>query len=355
MKKTSLASMNKVILWAVDPYDAETKPSASTVNALRAWSQKSGFRIKPVYLASFPLVLTPQSLLSVLENAEKDLQSFVDQYGLANVLKPEVVLDGSGSRKGAIYELISFAQKNDAAWIALSSHGRSGLKRFAFGSFAEALLAESPFPVLFLPEKNEERAISTALFPTDFSTHSRRAFQRFLPYAKAMGLRVVIFHAISLPTVYATEIMMVPSAYIPDNYFAKQEKAARRTGASWIKKADAIGVEARLELSNRGISMLTGKVLLDAAQACGADLIALSFHSNAFDRLLFGSVALDVFREKRYPVWVCGPQVPEGVRLAPAPKKAKPKKRVTAPGLRPLKRGLRAPHGRDNARVASRA
>ena len=44
--------------------------------------------------------------------------------------------------------IVDYAEESDAGLIALATHGRSGLKRFAFGSVAEYVLKESGLPVL---------------------------------------------------------------------------------------------------------------------------------------------------------------------------------------------------------------
>lgn len=46
--------------------------------------------------------------------------------------------------------IVGYAEENDIGLIALATHGRSGLKRFAFGSVAEHVLKESGLPVLVI-------------------------------------------------------------------------------------------------------------------------------------------------------------------------------------------------------------
>ncbi len=44
--------------------------------------------------------------------------------------------------------VVEYAVKHGADLIALSTHGRTGLRRFALGSIAETVLRHSPVPVL---------------------------------------------------------------------------------------------------------------------------------------------------------------------------------------------------------------
>jgi nucleotide-binding universal stress UspA family protein len=45
-------------------------------------------------------------------------------------------------------EIIKAAKENSVNLIAMSTHGRSGLRRWAFGSVTEKVLRESPVPVM---------------------------------------------------------------------------------------------------------------------------------------------------------------------------------------------------------------
>lgn len=46
-----------------------------------------------------------------------------------------------------------FAEKQGADFIAMATHGRSGLRRIAFGSVCEAILHQAETPVLVFPRK----------------------------------------------------------------------------------------------------------------------------------------------------------------------------------------------------------
>jgi nucleotide-binding universal stress UspA family protein len=61
----------------------------------------------------------------------------------------------------AAAEIVAAAREGEADLIAMTTHGRSGLKRLLFGSVAEAVLRNTPVPVLFhriTRERAAERA-----------------------------------------------------------------------------------------------------------------------------------------------------------------------------------------------------
>lgn len=57
-----------------------------------------------------------------------------------------------------VQTVCDFAESCNANLIAMSSHGRSGLKRLVMGSFAEMVLRHSTRPVLVFPPGRENKA-----------------------------------------------------------------------------------------------------------------------------------------------------------------------------------------------------
>jgi len=53
-------------------------------------------------------------------------------------------------------EIAHYAEQHDIGLIALSSHGRTGLRRMVLGSVAEAVLRHAHVPVLVFPPKKKE-------------------------------------------------------------------------------------------------------------------------------------------------------------------------------------------------------
>lgn len=51
--------------------------------------------------------------------------------------------------------ITGYAHKHKADWIVMSTHGRSGLRRFVLGSIAEEVLRHASCPVLCIPPPRE--------------------------------------------------------------------------------------------------------------------------------------------------------------------------------------------------------
>ena len=319
MKAKKKQAQYGIAVWAVDPFEKHSAPQAAAVKSLDRWAGKCGLRILPVYAASLPTDELERGVLKQIDRLQDALNSFVDRYKLRNALPAEILLDESSSRGGAVHEVLAFAARKKSAWLALSTHGRSGFQRLVFGSFAEGLLRKAKCPVLLLSGKQLGAVRNRVLFPTDFSIQSRRAFRAFLPTAKQLHFDLTLFHAISLPApVYLGQMNGMPSNYIPRNYFPGEEARAKREGAAWQKWAKSNGVNARLLLSDEGVGMLTGSVILRAAKKAKASMIAMSSQSGPVDRMLLGSAAHEVFRSHQYPMWMFGPKATQR-KLAPMP------------------------------------
>lgn len=89
-----------------------------------------------------------------IERKEEEAQTYLE--AIAQMMEKEglkveyLTLPG-----GAGKTIVEYAWESDTGLIALSTHGRSGLKRLAFGSVAEYVLKQSGKPVIiFRPHKS---------------------------------------------------------------------------------------------------------------------------------------------------------------------------------------------------------
>lgn len=89
------------------------------------------------------------SLRKAMEQNELDAQDYV--LRVQNNLKTRGVATQAVTFKGrAADEILGYAEKNDVDLIVMSTHGRSGLSRFFFGSVAEKVSRHSRVPVLLI-------------------------------------------------------------------------------------------------------------------------------------------------------------------------------------------------------------
>lgn len=77
---------------------------------------------------------------------EKTMARMANEFG-SDVCKRTVVLDGVD----IAHAITEFAKKEKADYIAMATHGRSGLRRLLLGSVAEQVIRHSHVPVVLYP------------------------------------------------------------------------------------------------------------------------------------------------------------------------------------------------------------
>ena len=99
-----------------------------------------------------PRPLTEGVRAAVLENAEYSSTDALEYLApLAGELKRRGIRVRTQVRRGEpVEEIVDCAREVDADLIAMTTHGRSGLGRWLFGSVAEAVLREAEIPVFLM-------------------------------------------------------------------------------------------------------------------------------------------------------------------------------------------------------------
>ena len=103
--------------------------------------------------------------------------------------------------------------------IIISSHGRSGIKRFLLGSVTDKLINLSPIPVLVVKEKSILNPMERILVLTDLSLNSETAFSYAKEVANKTGavIELLYVHVSDSSEVIATEALenMLRSFIVP--------------------------------------------------------------------------------------------------------------------------------------------
>jgi nucleotide-binding universal stress UspA family protein len=316
----------KVAVWAINPFEEETRPSPAVIAELRRWAEATGHAIQPVHVFYVsPTDAPPQGHESWIKRfipaLEAETAHYIKGMDVPGMLEPKVLVQRGGFTHAAIEVLVQYAQDLGASWILVSSKGRSGIRRMALGSFAETLLIHSPVPVWVFghgPADLREPDSRRIFFATDFSDVSQAAFARVIEQARALGARVTLFHCINLPEpmVSGAAVMGVSAGFPVDEYVRDQSEWARKRAADWIRFAAQSGVPVEFKL-REVVPSIANEIVTEARRE-SAGIIALASHSGTVGATLLGSHARQVVRQSECPVWVFGPSC-EGVSKRPAP------------------------------------
>lgn len=200
--------------------------------------------------------------------------------------------------------ILQTAHDVGAAMVVISTHGRSGISRWMYGSTAGNLLHASNVPVFVVGKEVPDGAASFSpkhvLVPLDGSTLGEAALPHAREISNAFGanitlVRVAPFSAEAYP-------MMVPSMYWPT---LDEDLIA---GATAYMEKMRSSIDQPVE-----INVLQGAragALLDFVEAKAVDLVVMATHARAgVQRAILGSTA-DRMLGGRAPVLLIRPEEP---------------------------------------------
>jgi nucleotide-binding universal stress UspA family protein len=262
--------------------------------------------------------------------AKDTIREFMTRLGVKDTREPVMLRHGTLSSRGAAAALAQYAARSGAGLVVAASHGRSGMKRLILGSFAEALLQNSPVPVLIVGQRRRHfQEHERILFPTDFGPDFPELFRRTRDLAVSLGARVTLFHSIEHPLepAYFPAVSSVGGAWTALPEYLDRETAKVRQRAAecvWLASDRGVTLDYVIDQSGRPVA----EAILRMARRKKAGFIAMATQAGPVGTLVMGSVARKVARNSPCPVWVmrAGQKVsavkPVPARRAPAKKAA---------------------------------
>jgi nucleotide-binding universal stress UspA family protein len=180
--------------------------------------------------------------------------------------------------------------------VVMMTHGRSGVKRWVWGSVAEHVVRHCPAPLLLATPQREDAAEPAAkkiFVPLDGSELADKVLDQAKALARELDGELVLFSAVWV------EPVDNPLAYTRDlDAFSKMADDMLKAREEELSKE---GVKAS-SFSQRGEA---ATLILEAAEECGADMIAMTTHGRTgVSRWLLGSVAERVLRASPLPVFL---------------------------------------------------
>ncbi len=186
--------------------------------------------------------------------------------------------------------ILETAKSEHATMITMSTHGRTGLARWVFGSVAEKVLRASPIPVLAVPS-------FTGSGGDAFPTGARELpFRKILVPVAAADLSleivpaVIEFAQLFESRIFALNVCEGPECAVPVHQMRQAYERFREASVS------------AEPLVRQGDPALQ---ILEACRETGADLIAMTTHGHSgLSRWVLGSVAEKVLRGANVPLLV---------------------------------------------------
>lgn len=228
-------------------------------------------------------------------------------------------LQGQGVRARALRlegpaadSILKAAGDVGATLIALSTHGRAGLARWALGSVAEKVVRGAPVPVLLmrsfkdgpkglpLPAGPEERPFRRILVPVDGSETSLSVVPAAAAFAARFEAEIDVL-SVEMPLTVPMGAEFMPPT--PPATMERARDAAEKAVARFQEKGLRARAATRVGDPAGGI--------LDASK--DADLIAMATHGwTGVTRWVLGSVTERVLRHATLPMLIV--RAPDGLK-----------------------------------------
>ncbi|MDR3608645.1 MAG: universal stress protein [Oligoflexia bacterium] len=322
-----MASPEKKIIWAVDPFAEEKTLQRSVGWAIKSITAGQLATIQPVYFFSAYIMDGPPGISDELFSEIKAAgQKAFDRIVKPIKLNPDglrplhVIAESNIPLREGVDRVTHMAKEWGADMVATGTRARKGLKHLWLGSFAETLVLYSDVPIFLVnPRWRKSSALKHILFPTDFSEESREAFHQVLPLAGSLGAKVTLLHKMSsgwIPVVDVAE--SVNTLY--NDVFKKQIDWVQSRITQWEQEAKSAGVVVDSVMDRRPSGSIVDSILAHAKRRPG--MIAMTAHSGFAKTVLLGSTTRKVLRSSPYPVWILHPRPKAAEQAGTTPKAA---------------------------------
>lgn len=271
--------------------------SEQVLDHIEALVQKANTEITLLRVVPF---LWPSEFIHVREMGDKmDKEASDYLFSIESKLGEKGIKGQVCVHEGHVPEVICHvAKEKGVSLIAMSTHGRGMLTRWALGSVADRVIRISHVPVLLYRSTGDripDSHYKNVLIPLDGS----RLSERILPHARRLvelfGTKVWFLHVINTDLADSFAVLKEDMEQKEEdiietirNYFSTLEKRIKETGTSYelvIKKGNP------------------AETICDFANENEMDLIAMSTHGHGgISRCLLGSVADKVVQSSSRPV-----------------------------------------------------
>lgn len=308
-------------IWAIDPFlasqsDDDLNLQKSLFSSLKTLAEGTSAeqepaKITPVYVLSrgtlnwtgaFSGNWIPR-LSELARSAYQKAREKSEQNWPAHL---HIIVSDSGSLRGSVDHLVSFAKDEGAMALGVTTHARSGIERWMLGSFAETVLLTSRCSVFLQnPKSVPLKARPSVLFPTDFSPSSQRAWNYFAKHLIKLSGKVVIYHKslqIVEPLIQSGVLLAGGGWVNTTDYTKARDEAVTTQMAELQEKAKSVGLTVETLISDSMASF--GEDAANFIQRKGVDLVMMGSHASANAAIVFGSATRDLLRHSNAALWV---------------------------------------------------
>lgn len=220
------------------------------------------------------------------------------------------IIGAPGLLTHAAEEIVEYAEKENVSLIVMSTHGRTGIKRWALGSTADKVVRAAKCPVLLIRsniDAPKKIKLGELLVPLDGSKQSEKVLPHVERLASRLKAEVTLLHVVMpLYQVYTAAEGIgyyggMGMTRVP--YTEEQMKPLKTSAESYLQKVNSRLTEEGVKTSYKVIVGSAGEEIIKMADETAADMVAMSTHGESgFSRWEQGSIADKVLRAGNTPL-----------------------------------------------------
>ncbi|MEX2425440.1 MAG: universal stress protein [Thermomicrobiaceae bacterium] len=228
----------------------------------------------------------------------------------------DIASDGEGNCRihvrigNAADEIVDAADEIDDGIIVMTTHGRTGIGRWLYGSVAEKVVHGAETPVLLIRSGTGLAGtdkINRIMVPLDGSAYSEGALRYGKSLASAFGGELLVVRVTETASLYTT---MGYEAYGPTagEPMADVVETMIRDNRKYIEKLVTELRDEGYTVEGSVLEGFAGEQIVQFEKTEKPDLVVMATHGRSgFDRLVFGSVAERVLKTGTTPVLMVRP------------------------------------------------
>lgn len=229
----------------------------------------------------------------------------------AELLSDGVIADTAVMDASPAHAILDEIKLRGIDMVVMTTHGRSGLGRWVYGSVAEAVLHGSPVPVLlvrcntWLPEDVIQQTYPRFLVPLDGSEVAEAAVPHAVHIARQMQATIYLIHVHEPPDLTKEDVVAHPDK--TQEVLEHDRQVVERYLTAVADKIKADGVNTHVMVRSGPVT----QTILEESWDLGISLIIMATHGRAgLSRMFFGSKAMELLHFGMLPVLVVRPGVP---------------------------------------------
>ena len=280
-------SFNKILL-PLDGSELAEKALAPAVALAEAFSAEIVLLrvVVPLFIK-----IDPDLYQRIIDGDQKEAEIYLSGIQLRSLFST-ISVKGETVVGKAAKSILDYSQENEIDLIVMSSHGRSGISRWVYGSVADKVLhkAECSVVIVHPQVETEPFAHKRILVPLDGSLEAERVLGPALKLAHEVTAELVLLRVAEMPPIPKEPVNGWPGV---ESVMQVAEMEAR----TYLWRVRESLIDGGVQIDTHVATGPVAEGIIDTADKLQADLIVMSSHGRSgVERWVFGSVTEKTLR-----------------------------------------------------------